>query len=165
MVFDLNIDLDGVFADMHGEYERLTGIDVRGDIMLPPDEFWAPVMAEYTKGNMWFRNLKPLPDAMVLWGHVAAKRPTILTAVGEDHIPSIRQEKREWVAEHLGAHVPVVFSNTSKEKGNFVKGPGSVLVDDYVKSCESWAAAGGIAILHTSAEDTIRQLRKLYILR
>ena len=37
----------------------------------------------------------------------------------------------------------------------------SILIDDYSKNIEQWRAAGGIGILHTSAEDTIKQLQKL----
>ena len=37
----------------------------------------------------------------------------------------------------------------------------NVLIDDRPKNIEAWEAAGGIGILHTSAADTIDQLKKL----
>jgi hypothetical protein len=39
--------------------------------------------------------------------------------------------------------------------------PNSILIDDNVKNIADWIGAGGIGILHTSAEDTIKQLKKL----
>ena len=36
-----------------------------------------------------------------------------------------------------------------------------VLIDDRPKNIEAWENAGGIVILHTSAADTIEQLKKL----
>ena len=37
----------------------------------------------------------------------------------------------------------------------------NVLIDDRPKNIEAWEAAGGIGIIHTSAKNTIEQLKKL----
>jgi hypothetical protein len=39
--------------------------------------------------------------------------------------------------------------------------PNAILIDDRIKNIEQWESAGGIGILHTSAADTISQLKKL----
>lgn len=39
---------------------------------------------------------------------------------------------------------------------------GDILIDDSSINIEQWRARGGIGILHTSTDDTIEQLRKLY---
>ena len=49
---------------------------------------------------------------------------------------------------------------TGSQKGMFAL-EGSVLIDDRKKNIEAWEDNGGIGILHTSAEDTINQLKKL----
>jgi hypothetical protein len=36
-----------------------------------------------------------------------------------------------------------------------------ILIDDLAKTIDEWNAKGGIGILHTSAADTIKQLKKL----
>jgi hypothetical protein len=38
---------------------------------------------------------------------------------------------------------------------------GSILVDDRQKNIDSWVENGGIGIVHTSAENTINELKKL----
>ena len=40
-------------------------------------------------------------------------------------------------------------------------GKPNLLIDDFKKYIVPWEKAGGIAILHTSAEDTIRQLKEI----
>ena len=37
--------------------------------------------------------------------------------------------------------------------------PNRILIDDYSETIERWRAAGGKGILHTSADDTIKQLK------
>ena len=41
-------------------------------------------------------------------------------------------------------------------------GPNKILIDDSQKNINSWKSAGGIGILHTSNEDTIKQLMKYF---
>ena len=38
---------------------------------------------------------------------------------------------------------------------------GSVLIDDRPKNIEAWEANGGTGIIHTSAAETIKELKKL----
>jgi hypothetical protein len=49
---------------------------------------------------------------------------------------------------------------SAKHKKDFA-GPNNILIDDRVDNINGWIEAGGIGILHTSAEDTIKQLNKL----
>jgi hypothetical protein len=37
----------------------------------------------------------------------------------------------------------------------------TILIDDLEKTIKEWHAQGGIGILHTSAADTIKQLKEL----
>ena len=46
------------------------------------------------------------------------------------------------------------------QKGAFAE-KGSVLIDDRQVNIDAWEANGGIGILHTSAENTINQLKAL----
>jgi len=47
----------------------------------------------------------------------------------------------------------------SKDKQNYLKDH-DILIDDREQNIQRWVEAGGIGILHTSAENTIRQLQK-----
>jgi hypothetical protein len=40
-------------------------------------------------------------------------------------------------------------------------GPNRILIDDMKQTIDEWNAKGGIGIFHTSAADTIKQLKKL----
>lgn len=153
-------DLDGVLADMQGEYERLTGIDVRGSTMLKTEDFWPPIQNEYDSGKRWVRELPMMADARVLWDFISPYGPTILTSTGGDHIKTIREEKREWVHFYLGEEVSVLFTEFAEDKKKY-SGIGCILIDDFHASLGPWREAGGVAILHTSAVDTIEQLKKI----
>ena len=49
---------------------------------------------------------------------------------------------------------------SAKNKKDFAA-PNNILIDDKPSTIDSWNAAGGIGILHTSAANTISQLKKL----
>ena len=46
-------------------------------------------------------------------------------------------------------------------KGSDNKKQPAILIDDYPKNVNQFKAAGGIGILHTSASNTISQLKRL----
>ena len=80
------------------------------------------------------------------------------------HTYNAAAEKRAWVAKHLGPAVSLdaIFVVSAVNKAEHAK-PGRILIDDRRKAIDPWVAAGGIGVLHTSAADTISQLRKLGI--
>ena len=51
----------------------------------------------------------------------------------------------------------------AREKHLHMK-PGDVLVDDFLKYKELWEDAGGVFVHHTSAEQTIAELRRIGLL-
>lgn len=51
-----------------------------------------------------------------------------------------------------------------KEKLEFCKESGSVLIDDREETIRDWKEAGGIGILHISPKDTLDQMRALDLL-
>ena len=123
------------------------------------DEFWGRIVAHIEKGNPFFSTMELLPDAMVLWKYVKRHKHFILTAAG-DRIPRADIEKRESVRRHFGRNVRVEIVASAKEKAQFAK-PNVILIDDRLKAIEPFVAAGGIAIHHTSAASTIKQLKEL----
>jgi hypothetical protein len=64
-----------------------------------------------------------------------------------------------WTARHFPG-VPIITCR-SKEKHLYLKNPGDILVDDYLKYQHLWEEAGGIFIHHTSAEGSIHDLAAL----
>jgi hypothetical protein len=59
----------------------------------------------------------------------------------------------------LGADVPVITC-MARDKHKYARA-GSVLIDDREKARAEWERVGGVFILHTSAESSLRQLNEL----
>ena len=58
----------------------------------------------------------------------------------------------------------VVNTVLRKEKVNYVKGSGSILIDDFSKNIKEWRDEGGTGILFSTPEETERELVKMGIL-
>ena len=84
----------------------------------------------------------------------------ILTAAGVINRELVVYDKGEWIREHVSPSVVVTCTMTGSQKGMFAF-EGSVLIDDRIKNIESWEAHGGIGILHTSAAETIKEMKIL----
>ena len=69
-------------------------------------------------------------------------------------------DKVEWIKKYVDPSVVVNCTFTGSQKAAYAMKK-NVLIDDRKKNIEAWEAAGGIGILHTSAAETIEQLKKL----
>jgi 5'(3')-deoxyribonucleotidase len=156
----LAVDVDGVLADFDRKVRDILG--------LPPKEyiaqnsikdFWRN-LARYTDpdtGHGFYRSLPLMEDAMELWSAIEHKKPFLLTGcpMGQWAPP----QKHEWAAEHFPA--ARVVTCMARDKRNYIEGPGHILIDDQMKNAEPWVEAGGDFIFHTSARESIKQLREL----
>lgn len=155
-------DLDGVLADFDGAYERHFGlkravVDHKSD-----QEFWEKItLFRVSKGGKvgWFDNLYPMKDYIVLWHYLLScgVPVALLTATGLDR-ERATEEKNKWIDFWLGKDVVPLFVSTGKDKYKYATKT-SILIDDTAKCIIPWIDAGGTGILHTSAEDTIKQLK------
>lgn len=152
--FFLFCDLDGVLVDFSKGYYDLTGIDLKG-VFYNDEKFWDPVnKAGY---NFWI-NLKWMPDGKKLWKYIEKYNPDILSSPSKEM--SSRIGKNDWVKREIpGAHL---ILRSMEHKKDFAT-PTSILIDDNANNVTDWKNAGGIGIYHTSAQDTINQLKKLKI--
>ena len=153
------VDMDGVLADFNTGVETLTGREFPNTDQGHND--YDERKEELTNKRL-FRNLPPMPD---MYDLVAYIRHTglpweILTAAGVINRELVVFDKNEWIREHVSPSVVVTCTMTGSQKGMFAI-KGSVLIDDRQKNLDAWEAHGGIGILHTSAEDTINQLKEL----
>ena len=148
--YKIYCDLDGVLVDFNKGYEELTGVklgmDHRND-----EHFWNPInKAGYT---FWI-NLEWMPDGKDLWNYISKYNPELLSAPSRQ--PESRIAKFDWVERELpDSHL---ILRSAKHKKDFAT-PTSILIDDRPENIEGWIGAGGIGILHKSAEDTIKQLK------
>ncbi|MDJ0387705.1 hypothetical protein QMO56_06235 [Roseomonas sp. E05] len=150
MMTGLFLDLDGVLADFDRGVQAVTG---KRPEELPLKTMWSAL----ARAPRFFETLEFMKDAEALWRFCAPHRPTILTGLPLGAWAP--EQKRRWVAQMLGAEVPVITC-MSREKPRW-SGPGCVLVDDRASLREGWERKGGTFIHHVSAERSIAALRGL----
>jgi hypothetical protein len=145
-------DMDGVLVDFDKGYYDLTGKDIRGTYNTSP-EFWHPID---DKGVDFWVNLEWKPDGKQLWDYIKQYNPELLSSPSRQ--VDSRIGKAKWVERELpGVHL---ILRSADKKQEFAS-PDSILIDDRESNVEQWRNAGGIAILHTSTSETIKELQTL----
>ena len=153
----LAIDADGVLANFDALAEQIFGMNTREyEDKHGTSNFWNLLHAH----GSFYRDLPLMPDAMELWNAVKHLNPIILTGCPEHPVPNWSQpQKMAWAAEHFPE--AKMITTVSRLKRDHMEKPGDILVDDYLKYRHLWEEAGGIFVHHTSAQDSIEQLRAL----
>lgn len=158
--YKLFVDLDGVLVDWAKGIEDLTGAPYGS---MPKNQMWKAIGAAVKAGKRVWYDLDPTPDAFELWNYVKGYDPVILTAYATS-VKSSAQDKVDWVRKHLGPKVETITVPGWMHKAEYVA-PNHILIDDDQHGSkpvvESWIRSGGIGIVHTSAADTIKQLKEL----
>ena len=153
MDYKIYCDMDGVLVDFESGYEKLTGIDLKGEYRPGVEDFWKPIEQA---GVKYWASLKWMPDGKQLWGYIKQYTPELLSAPSKSESSKIG--KYVWVKNNLpGTKLILRYASRKKELAN----PESILIDDRQVNINQWEAAGGIGILHTSTDNTIQQLQKL----
>ena len=151
-------DMDGVLVDFVKYTSEHLGKPFK-------DEYWTELPTD-----MFYR-MPPMTDAKVLWNFIGKYDPFILTAVPrktpERGLVSERaaEDKKRWMKKHFRVKDARVYAVLRKFKSKFAKdgrdGRPNILIDDHIKNVDAFRKKGGIGILHTSAQNTIKELRKL----
>jgi hypothetical protein len=145
--------MDGVLVDFEKGYRELTGTYSKNH----PDNksFWQPIS---DAGASFWANLDWMPDGEELWRYIKKYKPNILSAPSQD--PSSRVGKEAWVKMNLKNNYNKLYLYSRANKKLFA-GENRILIDDMQQTIDEWNAAGGIGIHHTSAANTIKELKKL----
>ena len=153
MDYKIYCDMDGVLVDFESGYEKLTGIDLKGEYRPGVEDFWKPIEQA---GVKYWASLKWMPDGKQLWGYIKQYTPELLSSPSKSESSKIG--KYVWVKNNLpGTKLILRYASRKKELAT----PESILIDDRQVNIDQWEAAGGIGILHTSADNTISQLKEL----
>ena len=147
-------DMDGVLVDFEKGYYDLTGTSTKqfpkGD-----NSFWQPISAA---GAEFWANLPWMPDGQELWRYIKKYKPNILSSPSQD--PSSKVGKEAWLKMNLqNSYKKAYFYNRSNKQ--LFSDKNRILIDDLPQTIDEWNAKGGIGILHTSAANTIKELKKL----
>ena len=150
----LFLDADGVLADFDAGARALLGMSVTVfEARRGRREFWRRIAA----APDFYGSLPQMPDARILFDGVRHLKPTILTGLplGKWAAP----QKVRWAAEHFPG-VPIITC-MARDKHKHMK-PGDVLVDDRENHRATYEAEGVVFIHHKNAEDSLRQLAKIF---
>ena len=150
----LFLDADGVLADFDRGACELLGMKPKAFIARHGrGAFWKRL----AKAQDFYATLPETRDGRVLFDAVKHLNPTILTGLpmGSWAAP----QKVQWAAEHFPG-VPIVTC-MARDKHKHMR-PGDVLVDDREKHREAYENAGVVFVHHKSAEDSLRQLAKIF---
>ena len=149
-------DMDGVVADFHAFTGKHLGTKFK-------DKYW-PDLPKDT-----FAKLPLMPDAKKLWNFIGKYNPIMLTAVPRESRGDISKQaasdKTKWMKKYFNLKQSDMRAVSRQDKQQFAKdgrdGRPNVLIDDHAGNIKEFRAKGGIGIHHTSATDTINQLKDL----
>ena len=158
-------DMDGVLVDLIAGATKILGYDFskRYGYVSGRHELWDKLAED----KMFWAELPPMPDMKQLWGFISTFQPNILTAVPAVRLvwdPPAGIQKAMWCEKNLGISRDRVYAVQRRDKKLFAKssdGRPNVLIDDHQNNIQEFKSAGGIAVHHTSASDTIAQLEKI----
>lgn len=153
--YNVYCDLDGVLTDFNGDYQKLTGIDITKESHTHKNNrtFFEPIDKA---GKGFWSNMSWTKDGKELWSYIEKYKPNLLSAPTRDN--SSRVGKMEWVQKELpGVRLILRSASGKKEFAN----ENSILIDDRPSNIEDWLENGGIAIFHSSTDNTIKELKKL----
>ena len=153
------VDMDGVLADFLKGCEEYIGHPITND---DKGHTQYDLRKEELTNKRLFANLPPMVDMYDLIAYIkhTGHKWEILTAAGVVNRELVVYDKVEWVKKYVDPQVVVNCTFTGSQKAAYAQKK-NVLIDDRPKNIEAWENAGGIGILHTSAADTIEQLKKL----
>jgi hypothetical protein len=152
----LFLDCDGVLADFNKRAIEICGEHPREfEDRVGEQKFWDMIYGTPD----FFYSLDPMPDAYDLVGAVKHLNPIILT--GKPRGEWAKEQKLRWRDKYFPDLEMIVCK--SQDKIKHAKS-GDIIVDDWLKWRQIWVDGGGIWVTHTSAENSIRELKTLGVL-
>ena len=149
------LDQDGVLADFESGLTKAVGYKV--DLTAKIDVY--DIEKRKLTAQRLFRNLDPLPDAwkLVDWCMNSGIHTEILTSAGTVNRTLVVKDKIDWIRRYVHPHWIVIPTFSGTQKAAFAHKK-AVLIDDRQRNIDYWVEAGGIGILHKTADETIKQL-------
>ncbi len=158
MKYKIYSDMDGVLTDFNKSFEKYSkGMPPRDyEKKFGKDKFWELIDG---KGKVGFWAGMPwMEDGKQYWDYIKDYDTELLSSPSRSS--TSRLGKRLWVKNNMpGIKLTLAQAHA---KQNYAA-PNHILIDDRKSNIEQWISQGGIGILHTSAADTIQQLKKLGI--
>lgn len=142
-------DMDDVLVDFTGGVREYCGLEIKGKNAVGDDVLFEGIR----KIGDFYERAKPIPGSLELLQdlrRVYGNRVEILTAVPKPsrNLPTLGDDKIAWVGRYLDDDIRVNIV-LRREKVDFVRNGGSVLIDDNTDNIRAWNEAGGTGVLFT----------------
>jgi len=149
-------DMDGVLTDFDESFLKYSkGIPPREyEKTYGKEEFWKLIDGT-GKVGFWV-GMPWMEDGKQYWDYIKNYDTELLSSPSRSS--TSRLGKRLWVKNNMPG-TKLTLAQAAK-KQNYAA-PNHILIDDRKSNIDQWVSQGGIGILHTSAADTISQLKKL----
>ena len=150
--YTIYVDMDGVISDFVKHVEESFGVSFN-TLLADDNEFWRLI---HDKGEQYWLDMPLMSDAKKLMGYIKKENVKILSSAGSPKNAKkfIISGKMKWMKKYFPS-VPVIIEYNKSKYAN----EKSILIDDLTKNIKPWIKSGGIGILHTSTDDTIKQLK------
>jgi hypothetical protein len=155
------IDMDGVLADFEGKAKEWFGEKWKEEV---EQTGWG----RFVEHPDVYDVLSPMPDALELYEGCCRivgnkSQVQILTALpSRAKFDRAAQDKITWARRCIDPDIRVSFGPYAKDKQFHLRHSGDVLIDDMARNIDQWNEQGGIGILHTSAQDSLIVLGRLW---
>lgn len=109
----------------------------------------------------FWANMNWTPDGKELWDHIKKYNPSILSG---PQGPNSKLGKTAWCKRELGLGKDrIILTQTKHEeiKNVLKEAKMAILIDDMPKYVVPWKNAGGIAIFHKTAKESIEELENI----
>jgi translation initiation factor 2 beta subunit (eIF-2beta)/eIF-5 len=148
-------DMDGVITDFDNRFKKYSKGIAPSDYekKYGKDKFWE--LADQPGIAFWV-GMPWMEDGKNYWDYIKDYDVELLSSPSRSQVS--RLGKRLWVRNNLPG-IKLTLAQ-ARNKQNYAA-PNHILIDDRKSNIDQWISQGGIGILHTSASDTIKQLKKL----
>ena len=154
MDYKIFSDMDGVITDFNNRYKKYAGMmPAEYEKKFGKDKFWELADAE---GVAFWVGMPWMEDGKTYWDYIKKYDVELLSSPSRSE--TSRLGKRLWVRNNLPGIKLTLAQAYNKQ--NYAA-PNHILIDDRESNIKQWRDKGGIGILHTSAADTIQQLKDL----
>ena len=125
------------------------------DVMPEARQFMKYLIAR--AGAEWWQNLPWMPGGQKLWNHLVENHDPHILSAPMGGCEGCEEGKIEWVKRNLGLNPEKIILTYEK----FVFAENNILIDDFEINLVPWAKAGGTAIKHVIARETIEELTEV----
>jgi hypothetical protein len=153
------VDMDGVLCNFEKRYNELYG-NIRDQDRRTQ---FRPNFDEFIATNQ-FATLDAMPDFHMLRAYLDildVPKQILSSTAYEKTFETISRQKKEWLGEHNIFWPDPIFVPGKRHKYKFAQ-PDTVIIDDTYSVIEDWRNAGGIAIWHKDAKNTIMDMESLF---